>query len=101
MVITVTRIDGDGSVLTRTVDTAGRQDSGRWTELAEQAELHMPPPYRPQPGEAVYRIQAGGLSATVAERDLQGALRELSIAVLVEGDPGGTDQQLRAAPPYE
>ena len=86
MVITVSRVNGDGSVLTRSVDTEGREDSERWTDLAERAALHTPPPYRPEPGESVYRIQAGGLSVMTAEQDLQGALRELSIAVLVEGD---------------
>ena len=86
MVITVARVDGDGSVLARTVDTARRQDAGRWTRLAEDAALYVPPPYRPQPGEAVYRIQAGGIAALVAERDLQGPLLDLTAAVLAEGD---------------
>ena len=84
MVITVSRVEGDGSVLTRTVDTADLQDSGRWIQLAEDAALHMPPRYRPQPGEAVYRIQAGGLAALVAEGDLRGPLLDLTEAVLAE-----------------
>jgi hypothetical protein len=84
--ITVTRVGGDGSVLARAVDTSGRQDSGRWTTLAEHAALGMPPRYRPRPGEPVYRIEADEDAADVAERDLQGPLRELAIAVLAEGD---------------
>lgn len=86
MVITVSRVEGDGSVLSRTVDTARFQNPGRWTRLAEYAALHMPPPYRAQPGEAIYRIQAGGLAAIVAEQDLRGPLRDLTEAVLAEGD---------------
>ncbi len=84
MMITVTKVNGDGSVLARTVDTAGRQDPGRWTQLAEDAALHIPPRYRPRPGEAVYRIEAGGLAALVAEQDLQGPLRDLTEAVFAE-----------------
>jgi hypothetical protein len=84
--ITVTRVGGDGSVLARAVDTASRQDAGRWTELADHAALGMPPRYRPRPGEPVYRIEAGEQAADVAEQDLQGPLRELAIAVLAEGD---------------
>jgi hypothetical protein len=85
MVITVTRVGGDGTVLARTVDTARRQDSDRWERLAEQAALDVPPAYRPRPGEPVYHLQAGGKAADVAERDLQGPLRELAVAVLAEG----------------
>jgi hypothetical protein len=87
VVITVSKVGGDGSVLTRSVDTAQHPDSGRWTQLAERAALYAPPQYRPRPGEAVYRIQAGGLAAIVAEQDMAGPLRELSFAVLAEGDP--------------
>ena len=84
--ITVTRVGGDGSVLERVVDTAAREDASRWARLAEHAALGMPPGYHPRPGEPVYRIQAGDTAADVSERDLQGPLRELAIAVLAEGD---------------
>jgi hypothetical protein len=86
VMITVTRVGGDGSVIARAVDTAVREDAPRWTKLAEHAALTMPPGYHPRPGEPVYRIQAGDTAADVAERDLQGPLRELAIAVLAEGD---------------
>lgn len=86
MVIVVTRIGADGSVLTRSVHTAGRSDSGRWDAMVEQAALGSPRPYRPEPGEAVYGIWAGGLEVQVAERDLRWPLRELVIAVLAEGE---------------
>jgi hypothetical protein len=82
MVIEVTRIGGDGSIRRAVVDTAGRDDAARWEQLAQQAALEVPPPYRPQPGRPVYRISAGGHAAHVAEKDLAGPLRELVSAVL-------------------
>lgn len=85
MVIVVTRIDADGSVLTRTVHSADGSDPGRWDALVEQAALASPRPYRPEPGEAVYGIWADGRQVQVAERDLRWPLRELVIAVLAEG----------------
>jgi hypothetical protein len=45
------------------VDTAGRDDAARWEQLAEQSSLHVPPPYRPDPGQPVYEIAAGGRAA--------------------------------------
>lgn len=86
MVIVVTRIGGDGSVLTRTVHCANRADADRWDALVEQAALGAPRPYRPEPGEAVYGIWADGVQVQVAERDLRWPLRDLVIAVLAEGD---------------
>jgi hypothetical protein len=83
--IAVIRVGGDGSVLTRAVDTASRKDAGRRARLAEQAAPAVPTAYRPRPGEPVYHIQAGGHDLDVAERDLLGPLRELVIAVLAGG----------------
>jgi hypothetical protein len=85
MVIVVTRIGGDGTVLTRSVHCAGRADADRWNALVRQAALESPRPYRPEPGEAVYGIRADGLQVHVAEADLRWPLRELVIAVLAEG----------------
>jgi hypothetical protein len=85
VVIVVTRIGGDGSVLTRSVHTASRGDPGRWEALAGQAALEILRPYRPQPGEPVYFVCAGEHEVQVAERDLDWPLRELVIAVLGEG----------------
>jgi hypothetical protein len=86
-IIVVTRVGGDGSVLSRTVDTASREDAGRWEQLAAHA-VHdaAPPPYQAQPGEPVYEIRAGEHAVQVADGDLQGPLRELALAVLAEGD---------------
>jgi hypothetical protein len=47
MVIEVTRIGGDGSIRRAVVDTAGREDAARSEQLAQQAALEAPPPYRP------------------------------------------------------
>jgi hypothetical protein len=99
MVIVVTRVGGDGTVLTRCVDCASRSDPARWDALVKQAALDLPRPYRPEPGEPVYGIWAGGVQVQVAERDLRWPLRELVIAVLAEGDdhrepsggPGGAE----------
>jgi hypothetical protein len=84
--ITVTRVGGDGSILTWTVRTAGREDAGRWERLAGHAALDVPLPYRPRPGEAVYEIRAGEQAVQVAEQDLQGPLGELVMAVLADSD---------------
>ena len=55
----------------------------RRTAPAGQAHA---PQYRTMLGQAVYSIQAGGLATLAAEQDLAGPLRELSLAVLAEGD---------------
>ena len=85
VIIDVTRVGGDGSVRRAVVDTAGRDDAARWEQLAEQCSLQVPPPYRPDPGQPVYEITAGGRAAHIAERDVIGPLRELVTAVLAEG----------------
>jgi len=46
------------------------------------------PPYRPEPGQPVYQISAGGHAAQVAEKELAGPLHELAGAVLSEGSHG-------------
>jgi hypothetical protein len=89
MVIEVIEVSGDGSVRHAMVDTAGRGDAVRWARLVEQASLEVPPPYRPEPGQAVYEIRGGDQVAQVAEGDLVGPLRELVTAVLAEGGDTG------------
>jgi hypothetical protein len=81
----ITQVNGDGSIRRALVDTTGRHDAARWEQLADQARLDAPPPYRPHPGEPVYEIVVDGRAAQVAEGDLQGPLRELARAVLTEG----------------
>src|SRR5258708_5647351 len=58
---TVTRVAGDGSVRRAAVDAAGSNDAARWQELIGEADLGVPPPYRPRPGEVVYQLRGGGL----------------------------------------
>ena len=81
----VTQVNGDGSIRRALVDTANRLDAARWEGLAEQAHLDVPPPYRPHPGEPVYEIVVDGRAVQIADGDLLGPLRELTIGVLTEG----------------
>ncbi|HEX4257720.1 MAG TPA: hypothetical protein VH089_21680 [Streptosporangiaceae bacterium] len=81
----ITQVNGDGSIRRALVDTTGRHDAARWEQLADQARLDSPPPYRPHPGEPVYEIVVDGRAAQVAEGDLIGPLRELARSVLTEG----------------
>ncbi len=89
MEITVTSVGADGTVRRAIVDTAGRVDADWWERLAASAHLEVPPPYRPEPGHAVYEVRVGERVAQVAEGDLAGPLRELVTAVLAEGVDGG------------
>lgn len=81
----VTQVNGDGSIRRALVDTANRHDAARWEGLADQAHLDVPPPYRPHPGEPVYEIVVDGRAVQIADGDLLGPLRELTIGVLTEG----------------
>jgi hypothetical protein len=85
VVVTVTGVGGNGSVLARTVHTASRPGPGRREALVGQAALGLRRPCRPDPGEPVYFIRAGDQEAQAAERDLDWPLRQLVIAVLEEG----------------
>jgi hypothetical protein len=87
--IAVTAIGADGTMLRAIVDTAGRVDADWWEQLVASAHLEVPPPYRPEPGQPVYEVRAGGHVALVAEQDLAGPLRELVMAVVAEGWGGG------------
>ena len=81
----VTQVNGDGSIRRALVDTANRHDAARWESLAERAHFDIPPPYRPHPGEPVYEIVVDGRAVQIADGDLLGPLRELTIGVLTEG----------------
>jgi hypothetical protein len=84
MIIEVTQILGDGSVRHAAVVTAGR-DAAWWEDLAERAALTYPPPYRAEPGQAIYDIRVGDQVCQVGEEDLVGPLLKLVTAVLAEG----------------
>jgi len=85
--IVVTRIERDGNLVQREVETSGRSDAGRWERLISNAALDVPPPYEPVPGAPVYQISTGGKSVMLAQRDLTGPMEELVAAVLTEGAP--------------
>jgi len=82
----VTRIERDGTMQRRMVDTARQSDRRKWEELTARA-LALPVPYRPVPGIAVYHIGVDHHVAMIAEHDLAGPLLDLVTAVLALGDP--------------
>ena len=53
MRVVATRIEPDGTVQRRMVDTARQSDRRLWEDLAAHA-VGIPVPYRPAPGIAVY-----------------------------------------------
>jgi hypothetical protein len=86
MRVVATRIEGDGTMQRRVVDTAHSSDGPRWEELACRA-LTAPPPYRPVPGAPLYHVSLDGdRQVLVAEHDLCGALLDLVTAVLAIGE---------------
>jgi hypothetical protein len=85
MRVVVTRIEPDGTMQRRVVDTTRRDDSPRWQDLAARA-LASPPPYRPIPGTAVYHISVDGHLVQADEYDLDGPLRDLATVVLAVGE---------------
>jgi hypothetical protein len=85
MRVVVTRIDPDGTMRRRVVDTAGRSDARQWEELIARA-LAVRPPYRPVPGSPVYHLRVDDRTVLVAEHDLSGPLADLVTAVLAIGE---------------
>ena len=49
MRVVATRVDWDGTMWRRMVDTASRSDGGQWEALTART-LSVPPPYRAIPG---------------------------------------------------
>jgi hypothetical protein len=88
MRVAVTRIERDGAMQRRVVDTCtpGWSDGPEWEDLARRA-LAALPPYRPVPGCRLYQVSVdGGRQVLVAERDLRGPLLDLVTAVLAIGE---------------
>jgi len=83
--VVVTRIEQDGTMQRRVVDTAQCDDCLQWGRLAARA-LEFPPPYRPVPGIAVYHVSIGEQVILVAEHDLGGPLLNLVTGVLALGE---------------
>jgi hypothetical protein len=82
--VVVTRIERDGTMHRRMVDTAQQSNPRNWEHLAARA-LAIQPPYRPIPGTAVYHLRVDGHIIQVGEYDLQGPLRDLAVVVLAIG----------------
>jgi hypothetical protein len=84
--VVVTRIERDGAMQRRVVDTARCGDGPQWEDLAARA-LAAPPPYRPVPGIPVYHVGLDdGTVVLVAADDLCGLLLDLVTAVLAMGE---------------
>jgi hypothetical protein len=83
--VVVTRIEQDGTMLRRMVDTAHRDDGHLWAELSARA-LASVPPYQPVPGAAIYHVSVDGRTVQVGEYDLDGALGDLVTVVLAIGE---------------
>ena len=83
--VVATRIEQDGTMQRRVVDTVQRDDGPRWEDLAARA-LACRPAYRPVPGVAVYHLSVDDHLVQVGEYDLDGALRDLVTVVLAAGD---------------
>jgi hypothetical protein len=83
--VVVTRIEWDGTMQRRMVDTARCSDGRRWEELAARA-LAVRPPYRPAPRAPIYHVSLDdGMVVLAAEHDLCGPLLDLVTAVLALG----------------
>ena len=89
----MTRIEPDGTMVRRVVDTTWRDDGVQWEGLAVRA-LAAPPPYRPVPGAALYHVSVDDRMAQVSEYDLDGPLRDLVTVVLAKGIEHGAPDRL-------
>jgi hypothetical protein len=85
MRVVVTRIEWDGTMRRRLVDTAGRSDASQWEGLVARA-LAIRPLYRPVPEGPLYHVQVDDWAVLVAEDDLSGPLSDLVTAVLAMGE---------------
>lgn len=84
MRVVATRIEQDGTMQRRMVDTTQQGDRWLWEDLAARA-IAAPVPYRPVPGIAMYHISVDGYVIMAAEPDLAGPLLDLVTAVLALG----------------
>jgi hypothetical protein len=100
--VVVTRIEPDGTMQRRVVETAQQSDPRHWADLAARA-LAVQPLYHPVPGTAVYHIHVGMDTVQAGEYDLEGPLRDLVTMVLAMGSQtvSGTSDLLDADPPGE
>lgn len=84
MRVIATRIEPDGTMQRRMVDTARQSDHRPWEDLAARA-VAAPVPYSPAPGIAVYHVRVDDYVVMAAEHDLAGPLLDLVTAVMTLG----------------
>jgi len=84
MRVIATRIEPDGTMQRRMVDTARQSDRRLWEELASRA-VGVLVPYRPAPGIAVYHIRLDDYVVMADEHNLAGPLLDLVTAVMALG----------------
>jgi hypothetical protein len=84
MRVIATRIEPDGTMQRRMVDTARQSDRRLWEDLAARAVGTLVP-YRPAPGIAVYHVRLDDYVVMAAEHDLAGPLLDLVTAVMALG----------------
>jgi hypothetical protein len=84
MRVVATRIEADGTMQRRVVDTDQQGDRRLWEDLAARA-IGVRVPYRPAPGIAIYYLSVDDYVVMAAEHDLAGALLDLVTAVMALG----------------
>jgi hypothetical protein len=80
----VTRIEWDGTMQRRVVDTAQRDNGPQWEDLTTRA-LAVLPPYTPLPRTPIYHVSVDDQVILAAEHDLTGPQLDLVTAVLAIG----------------
>jgi len=81
MRVVVTRIEPDGSMQRRVVDTARRADGPRWEDLAARALASPQPPYRPIPGTALYHLSVDDRLVQVGGQGLRAGSGRMAATV--------------------
>jgi hypothetical protein len=81
----VTRIEWDGTMQRRMVDTAQRDDGPQWEALVTRA-LAILPPYTAVPRTLIYHVSVDDYAILAAEHNLTGSQLDLITAVLAMGD---------------
>ena len=84
MRVVVTRIEPDGTMQRRMVETARQSDRRLWEDLAARA-IGVAVPYRPAAGIVVYHVRVDDYVVMAAEHDLVGPLLDLATAVMALG----------------
>jgi hypothetical protein len=84
--VIVTRIEWDGTMQRRLLDTAQRSDARQWEQLVTRARAILPR-YTPAPHVPLYHVRVDSeVVHQAAEHDLAGALLDLVTAVLALGE---------------